>query len=151
VKPEFGLIFGLIEKFHDAEREFPRNQKLCDEFKSQLSKHPFFDDDRWTFLFYGANSLVCEEDDDIVPSFKYDTVTGDLLTVGDLTNYDGTISKYIDWLSQYVVAEDGQKIGYRWYEEANEPELIIWDSQSNSAKIIRNDSTADTSYTCWEY
>jgi transposase InsO family protein len=42
-----------------------------------------------------------------------------------LKNYDNEIKHFIDWLTPYIDQEDGECIGWSWYEEDDKPTLLF--------------------------
>lgn len=48
-----------------------------------------------------------------------------LFSRSDLKNYEYEIDRFIDWISPYIDAEPGNCIGWEWYENCNEPTLIL--------------------------
>lgn len=48
-----------------------------------------------------------------------------LFSRSDFKDYDGEIDKFIDFLDPYIDGEKGQCIGWSWYEQRQQPELIF--------------------------
>ena len=42
----------------------------------------------------------------------------------NLKNYDNEIELFLDWIDQYIDAQKGEFLGFKRYEEENEPTLI---------------------------
>lgn len=49
---------------------------------------------------------------------------GYIFSRSDLKNYDSEIRKFIDWITPYLRALDGDCIGWSWYEECDAPTLL---------------------------
>lgn len=47
-----------------------------------------------------------------------------LFSRSDLKDYDNEINFFIDWVMPYLEEEEGKLLGWKWYEEWNEPEFI---------------------------
>ena len=94
-----------------------------------LPSHPLFKSSRWTFMLRSD-------------SYYFDSVTNSKLNFDELTNkytlnitcnfknYDGEISKFIDWISPYIDKIEGELVGYSRYEEFQEPDLIYYSGGS---------------------
>lgn len=82
-----------------------------------LPDHPFFKKERWSSI--GRCSSFYH-----IPwvSSKYEE--GYLFSRSDLKNYDGEIDAFLDWLFPYIDEEDGKCIGWKFYEESDDPTLI---------------------------
>lgn len=95
-----------------------RNQRKPE----RLPDHAFFSCDRWDFIgkscsYYHHPGVVNDVNDEF----------GDIsiFSRSDIKNYDGEIESFIDWLKPYIDAPEGQCIGWSWYEEEQQPTLII--------------------------
>jgi hypothetical protein len=82
-----------------------------------LPSHEFFKAERWRVLFRMDSEYFSA---DTHCSFKNMTIT----VTSNLKNYDSEIEKFLDWVMPYVSNYEGEFLGYRRYEEDNEPTLI---------------------------
>lgn len=46
-------------------------------------------------------------------------------TMFSIKNYEKEIEKFVEWLTPFIDADDGTFLGYKLYEEGNEPQLLI--------------------------
>lgn len=87
-----------------------------DVFIPELN-HRFFKCDRWYMLFLSTNW------DDTMQGGKFYQEKGkwviDLHT--EFKNYDGEIGEFIDWITPYIIGENGKCLGYYQTEVADEP------------------------------
>lgn len=89
-----------------------------------LPTHPFFGLTRWHCIggmssFYHHPEVV-----NSVPKFDF-TDSNYIFSRSDIKNYDGEIEAFIDWIKPYLENEEGECIGWSWYEEELQPTLII--------------------------
>lgn len=89
-----------------------------------LPEHPFFGLTRWHCIggmssFYHHPEVV-----NSVPKFDF-TDSNYIFSRSDIKNYDGEIEAFIDWIKPYLENEEGECIGWSWYEEDLQPTLII--------------------------
>lgn len=89
-----------------------------------LPAHPFFGLTRWNCIggmssFYHHPAVV-----NSVPKFDF-TDSNYIFSRSDIKNYDGEIESFIDWIKPYLENEEGECIGWSWYEEELQPTLII--------------------------
>jgi len=83
-----------------------------------LPDHPFFGLPRWSLI--GSSSSYHH-----IPWSDSKYSEHYLFSRSDLKNYDSEIEQFIDWFSPYVCEDAGYRvIGWKWYEEDDEPELI---------------------------
>lgn len=81
-------------------------------------KHEFFECDRWLMVascssyHFTPFSLANFQDNYLSTRF-------------DLKNYDSEIEKFVDWLTPYLDAFDGDFLGYKRYEEDDMPTLLL--------------------------
>lgn len=91
-----------------------------------LPDHEFFKCPRWDFI--GSGSSFYHHPQALTHYWTghgdADNRGGNLFSRSDLKNYDGEIEKFIDWLMPYIDEEEGQCIGWSWYEEETEPTLL---------------------------
>lgn len=92
---------------------FPQDLDRPDE----LPEHEFFKTERW-YLIGGSSSCYHIPS----PSAYYDGRY--LFSRSDLKNYGNEISLFLDWLNPYLDNYPGECIGWVWYEEDHEPQLI---------------------------
>lgn len=91
---------------------------------SSIPNHNFFTLPRWDQIgrmcsFYHHPRPVS--------SFYDEYSSAYIFSRSDIKNYDGEIEAFFDWLKQHIDAEEGQCIGYSWYEEEISPTLIFKD------------------------
>jgi len=90
---------------------------------SNLPDHPLFKDTRWAYML-NCDSYYFEADTHSTMRFDDIGEQWQLTVQSNLKNYNDEIAKFIDWVSPYVQAMDGQFVGYTRYEEENNPTLI---------------------------
>ncbi|HAZ2983855.1 TPA: hypothetical protein J0587_004682 [Salmonella enterica subsp. enterica serovar Kentucky] len=90
----------------------------------KLPDHPFFGLTRWNSIGSCSSFYHHPEVVNSCPKFDY-TDSQYIFSRSDIKNYDGEIESFIDWLKPYVDAPEGQCIGWSWYEEGQQPTLII--------------------------
>jgi hypothetical protein len=88
-----------------------------------LPSHPLFETDRW----YGM--LRCDSyyfDADTCSTLRRDRIseTYFLCIRCNLKNYDDEIGKFVDWITPYLDKHEGEFLGFRRYEETEEPTLL---------------------------
>lgn len=89
-----------------------------EDLPMHLPDHEFFACSRWSCI---GRCYSYYHHPRVVNSF----VEGYLFSRSDLKNYEDEIEKFIDWIKPYVDEFKGKCIGWSWYEEADEPTLII--------------------------
>ena len=95
-----------------------------DDAPEKLPDHPFFGLTRWYFIGSCSSFYHHPEVVNSCPKFDY-TKSQYIFSRSDIKNYDGEIESFIDWLKPYIDAPEGQCIGWLWYEEEQQPTLII--------------------------
>lgn len=95
-----------------------------DDAPEKLPDHPFFGLTRWNFIGSCSSFYHHPEVVNSCPKFDY-TESQYIFSRSDIKNYDGEIESFIDWLKPYIDAPEGQCIGWLWYEEEQQPTLII--------------------------
>lgn len=95
-----------------------------DDAPEKLPDHPFFGLTRWNFIGSCSSFYHHPEAVNSCPKFDY-TESQYIFSRSDIKNYDGEIESFIDWLKPYIDAPEGQCIGWSWYEEEQQPTLII--------------------------
>lgn len=89
-----------------------------------LPDHPFFSCDRWSSI--GSCSSFYHHPRSI--NSWYDVGYSDTIYIfsrSDLKNYDDEISLFVDWVKPHLDVLPGCCIGWSWYEECDEPTLLI--------------------------
>ncbi len=78
--------------------------------------HPFFKCDRWAFI--GRCSSYYH-----IPwsTSKYEEEY--IFSRSDLKDYDNEIDQFFAWIDPYLDEEQGQCVGWSWYEEESAPTL----------------------------
>ena len=90
----------------------------------KLPDHPFFCLTRWNSIGNCSSFYHHPEVVNSCPKFDY-TESQYIFSRSDIKNYDGEIEAFIDWIKPYLENEEGQCIGWSWYEEELQPTLII--------------------------
>jgi hypothetical protein len=97
-----------------------------------LPDHEFFKSRRWSLIgrcssFYHHPNAMSDywtgHGDD-------DNRGGYIFSRSDLKNYDGEIGHFIDWLMPYIDQDEGDCIGWEWYEEDDVPTLLLKKGQA---------------------
>ena len=88
--------------------------------------HAFFLCERWRMLgqcssFYHVPFALSKYS----TGFSDGRAGGYIFSRSDLKNYDNEIKHFIDWLTPYIDQEDGECIGWSWYEEDDRPTLLF--------------------------
>lgn len=83
-----------------------------------LPSHNFFNKGRWEFIgksssFYHVPWSISRYEHDVIFSRS------------DLKNYDSEIESFLDWVKPYINGCEGDCIGYTWYEEDDQPKLVV--------------------------
>lgn len=113
------------------------------EYAGELPEHPFFKTDRWKWIFkcdsyYFPGISMCQfVHDEFFPGTYY------LTSRSNLKNYDNEIGKFLHWIKPYCDGSHGF-MGYKMYEEFDEPTLIYYD---NMDTFYNEDETAVTALT----
>lgn len=90
---------------------------------ARMPDHPLFSTSRWAYMltcdsyYFAADSRSTLRGDDIAGCFF-------LCVRSNLKNYEAEIEKFIDWITPYVDAGDGDFLGFLRYEETEWPTLI---------------------------
>lgn len=93
------------------------------EKPAELPDHPFFSCDRWEYLFTMDSYYFAA---DTHSSLNYDEI-GKRYTLNvraNLKNYGNEISHFLDWMTPYEDAHEGEFLGFYRYEESEDPTLI---------------------------
>ena len=86
--------------------------------------HPLFRTDRWEGMLRCDSYYFAA---DTNSTFRYDTISKAyfLCVRCNFKNYDDEIQKFIDWIKPYIVAEEGDFLGFYRYEERQQPSLGV--------------------------
>lgn len=107
-----------IDSLSEEEKEVLKFLFAGGKEPSSLPNHHFFTLSRWHNIgrscsFYHHPACLNSIDDSYIFSRS------------DLKNYDGEIEAFFDWFAPLTTAGKGKCIGYSWYEEDDEPVLIL--------------------------
>jgi hypothetical protein len=94
-----------------------------DEEPAALPDHPFFKTPRWGMVMQCSSHYFVP----FALSKLHTTGYTDefyLSTRSDLKNYANEIDLFVDWLTPYIDAIDGDFLGYKRYEENESPTLL---------------------------
>ena len=82
--------------------------------------HEFFGTDRWRSLFSGGSAYF-----PALPESGFSEVSRawELGIHSNFKNYGNEIPLFLDWISPYLYASEGQFLGYSLYEESDTPTL----------------------------
>ena len=89
--------------------------------------HPFFKTDRWSFMLAYRSFYFIP-----IASTRFEKVQSNyyLSVRCDLKNYSSEIELFIEWLTPFIDAMDGDFLGYKRCEEDDKPSLLyhpnIW-------------------------
>lgn len=80
---------------------------------------------RWSMLFHDMSYYTPRTS---CANLTYDEISKQwsLLGKGDIKNYEGEIEAFFEWIMPYIDAYEGDFIGYKRYEECQEPTLIYF-------------------------
>lgn len=90
----------------------------------QTPAHPLFTEGgRWIHMLWCGSYYFPMRVNSVL---EFDTLAGaHFLSVRcNLKNYEQEIQKFVDWLTPFFAEEDGVCIGYRRYEENDDPTLL---------------------------
>jgi len=117
-------VFALIEQAIEGRHPL-----------ANLPDHPFFECERWSFIFCGGGSYYFEapcfqrlfEPDPICDGARQ------LLIVVNIKNYAQEIQHFLDWIGPYIA--EGGHVGHMRYEEEDVPTLLElpWDWEHDKA------------------
>ena len=85
--------------------------------------HPLFHTDRWDIML-ACDSYYFNADTHSVLRRGWDGHSS-LSVTSNFKNYDGELDLFLDWITPYVAAYDGDWLGYHMYEEDEQPTLIF--------------------------
>lgn len=89
---------------------------------TELPAHPLFGDTRWRYMLQCSSAYF-----DAQPNSKLtrDKICGlKFQALCNLKNYNGEIEYFIDWLRPYIHDSSSDFLGYKRYEEDENPTLI---------------------------
>jgi len=89
-----------------------------------LPEHEFFKCGRWASLPVGGSAYFPTGGS---PTFSRSEYGGywTLIFRSSLKNYDDEAAKFFDWIAPYLMASEGEFLGYTLYEEAETPTLVF--------------------------
>src|SRR3990167_5216447 len=87
-----------------------------------LPAHPFFKTDRWDWMLNSGSYYFIFTPHSTI---RYDNISKSyFVTIRcNLKNYTDEIEQFLDWINPYI-DESEHFIGYKWYEENEEPTLL---------------------------
>jgi hypothetical protein len=93
------------------------------EVEPSLPSHSFFKTGRWGHMLRSNSYYLTPIS---VSKLQHDNA-GQYTFIArcDLKNYEGEIEHFIDWLTPYIDASDGEVIGHTRYEEEDIPTLLV--------------------------
>lgn len=93
-----------------------------------VPNHPFFNTHRWECIALSSSYYHHPAPmGSVVESHVDQSVY--VQFVADLKNYDREIEQFFDWIRPHLDTGNGYKcIGYKWYEEDEQPTLIYWEA-----------------------
>lgn len=94
-----------------------------DEAPVALPDHPFFRCDRWSMVMRCSSHYFIPFALSRLESPEY-VKDHYLSTRSDLKNYSDEIDLFVDWLAPYMDALPGSFLGYKRYEEDDDPTLL---------------------------
>jgi hypothetical protein len=102
---------------------------------ARMPSHPFFRTERWDMIFTCSSYYfaACRAQTDM----WLDEVDRryHVMIRANLKNYDGEIGKFIDWITSYIDALEGDFIGYSRYEDTETPTLIYHPNRFFTPKV----------------
>jgi len=93
------------------------------EDEPDIPKHDFFKSARWRWMLQ-SDSYYFAADTHSTLRFDHISQSFYLCIRCNLKNYDSEIDRFIDWIAPYIDCYEGDFLGFKRYEEFNEPELI---------------------------
>lgn len=103
-------VLDILNCLFNGASDIPKPEVLPD--------HEFFKTERWHLIGRGCSAYH-------VPWASSCFQEGHVFSRSDIKNYDSEIEKFIDWVTPYLKYCDvGDCIGYKWYCQDTEPELI---------------------------
>lgn len=122
------LLLGVRLKAETPEHVIQTIHHMRDNTQpmpAEYPSHELFRTERWDWMLRSGGSYYFEAHSGI-SRFDFDEITcGWQLTVlFNIKNYSGEIEAFVDWIMPWVDAFPGTMLGYKRYEEADEPTII---------------------------
>lgn len=95
------------------------------DFPTSFPEHPLFSCDRWKGMLQSDSYYFAA---DTHSTMRYDDIgkAWMLCIRCNLKNYCQEIQKFIDWIEPYILAYEGDFLGFSRYEQTEEPTLIYY-------------------------
>lgn len=95
-----------------------------EDVPSDLPKHELFKTDRWAIMLRCDSFMFPGKTHSIV--FYNAIANAYFINVqSNFKNYGNEIEKFCDWINEYVLADDGEYLGHKFYEESEQPTSIV--------------------------
>lgn len=114
--PEKNEIKDVLDFMFDGTKDY--NDELLNK-----PDHPFFKCTRWRHLSE-SSSYYLDHPKPVISYFS-DFGTTYLFLRVDLKNYDDEIDQFIDFIKPHLEIPKGKTLGWVWYEEDDNPNMII--------------------------
>lgn len=126
-----------ILKFMTVHRDQPTDDR-------EVPDHELFQTQRWPYILTMGSAYFAAEPHSRLIEEDYGDWRAIRLNVNsNIKNYDNEIEKFVDWIDEYVDAPPGVWLGYKRYEEDNEPTLIYKKGEDKPKDCIhRKESTS---------
>ena len=101
------------------------NDICCDIPCDVKFDHPLFNTARWDWMFHGDSYYFTGKTHS---EFIYDDISKNWVLTArfNIKNYNNEIEKFLDWIAP-VANEKDEFVGYKRYEEAENPTLIYFE------------------------
>jgi len=94
-----------------------------------LPSHTLFSTDRWDSMLI-TGSVYFKGDTHSTVRLDEDDEQYHVTIRTNFKNYQGEVEKFLEWITPYIDALDGDFIGYSRYEETEVPTLLYYPNRS---------------------
>ena len=113
------------------------------EAQPQLPDHALFSAPRWRMVFR-CDSYYFDADTHSTLRFDDISCSHYLCIRANLKNYDDEIDKFVDWITPYLDKREGDFLGFKRYEEDEDPTLIHHPARFTSTALSSESGTSGT-------
>lgn len=121
-KPEETDYYTLQDDYRKIRTKLQKTwfsqEEIKEHFWQPAIDHAFFQCPWWRDI---ANCCSCYHTPEV---FNYLAKSKYIFTRCDLKNYHGEIEQFLEWIKPYLDQQEGDCIGWYWYEEDRSPTLL---------------------------
>lgn len=114
-------------------------QHMLDNAESigELPDHPLFRTERWNWMLR-SDSYYFQADTH--STLRWDDISNQyyLCIRCNLKNYDNEINLFVDWITPYIDAIDGDFLGFQRYENDDDPTLLYYPNDWRLVRGVRD-------------